>query len=289
MVKSFYEETPFPNYQEHESVRSLIEKSRRGGYGHMLHQAIPFNSNVLEVGCGTGQLSNFLGISCRRVVATDMCLNSLRLGEEFREKHGLDRTAFLQMNLFRPAFKAEQFDVVLCNGVLHHTSDPLGGFRGLVPLVRPGGFIVIGLYNRWGRRMTDIRRRLFRLSGGRGKWLDPYLRTAQLSVDKERAWFADQYRHPHESKHSTGEVLRWFDREAVDFVRGIPSVTLDDASLTADGLFTPQRRGTKLDHFLAQSIQVATGNREGGFFLMIGQRRAGDVVSSGADAGPPEA
>src|SRR5262249_55872305 len=31
-VKSFYEETPFPNYDEHDSVRSLIEKSRRGGY-----------------------------------------------------------------------------------------------------------------------------------------------------------------------------------------------------------------------------------------------------------------
>ena len=67
-VKSFYEETPFPNYDDHDSVRSLIEKSRRGVYAKMLNDAIPFNTTVLEVGCGTGQLSNFLGIGCRRVI-----------------------------------------------------------------------------------------------------------------------------------------------------------------------------------------------------------------------------
>ena len=39
-----------------------------------------------------------------------------------------------------------QFDVVLCNGVLHHTSDPYGGYRGIARLVKPGGLIVVGLY-----------------------------------------------------------------------------------------------------------------------------------------------
>ena len=272
VVKAFYEETPFPNYQDHESVRSLIDKSRRGGYGHMLHRAIPFNSTVLEVGCGTGQLTNFLGISCRRVIGTDLCLNSLRLGEQFRREHGLDRITFAQMNLFRPAFKPEQFDVILCNGVLHHTSDPYGGFRGLVPLLRPEGYIVIGLYNRWGRLMTDLRRSIFRLTGGRGRGLDPYLRSARLSADKERAWFADQYRHPHESKHTTGELLRWFERNGLDFVRGLPSVTMAPPPASND-LFAPEPAGSKLDHLLAQAAHVATGSREGGFFLMIGRRR----------------
>jgi carbamoyltransferase len=272
LVKSFYEETPFPNYQDHESLRSLIEKSRRGIYAEMLDRAIPYNSNVLEVGCGTGQLSNFLGIGCRRVVGSDLCLNSLRLGEKFRSEHSLDRVHFAQMNLFRPAFRKEAFDVVLCNGVLHHTSDPRGGFEGLVPLVKPGGYIVIGLYNRWGRLMTDTRRLLFRLTGGRARWIDPYIRASGLSADKERAWFSDQYRHPHESKHTTGEVLDWFGRTGLEFVRGVPSVTPDGRSPARDGLFTPEQPGTALDHLIAQGVQIVTGNREGGFFLMIGRK-----------------
>jgi len=270
-VKAFYEETPFPNYQDHESVRSLIEKSRRGGYGHLLHQAIPFNSDVLEVGCGTGQLTNFLGISCRRVVGSDLCLNSLRLGEDFRSRHGLDRIGFVQMNLFRPAFKRESFDVVLCNGVLHHTSDPFGGFEGLVPLLRPGGHIVIGLYNRWGRLMTDLRRMVFRATGGRGRWLDPYLRGARLSRDKERAWFADQYRHPHESKHAMGEVLDWFGATDLSFVRGLPSLTPAGHGSEA-GLFSPESPGNGFDRMLVQGAQIWRGSKEGGFFLMIGKK-----------------
>jgi carbamoyltransferase len=274
-VKAFYEETPFPNYEDHESVRSLLEKSRRGIYAQTLNESIPFNTRILEVGCGTGQLSNFLGVACRQVIGADLCLNSLKLGEAFRRQHGLSRVRFVQMNLFRPAFKPEQFDVVLCNGVLHHTSDPRGGFESLVPLVRPGGHIIIGLYNTYGRAATDLRRVIFRLTGNRARWLDPYLRT-QLGVEKRRAWFADQYQHPHESKHTFGEVLRWFDAARLDFVRSIPSSSPDGGHLEPDGLFRPTTRGSKRDRFVTQAKQVITGNREGGFFLMIGRRRAAD-------------
>jgi len=271
IVKSFYEQTPFPNYDDHDSVRSLIDKSRKGVYARALDRAIPANSTVLEVGCGTGQLTNFLGISCRQVVGADLCLNSLKLGEHFRQTHKLDRVRFVQMNLFRPCFKPEQFDVILCNGVLHHTADPRGGFRALVPMLKPGGHIVIGLYNKYGRLATDSRRFLFRLTGGRARWIDPILRGGPKAAGKREAWFADQYRHPHESKHTTDEVLEWFDEEGLDFVRGVPTV-IPQADPLHENLFEPQRRGSLLEHFVTQLQQIVTGNREGGFFLMIGRK-----------------
>ncbi|MFQ5458305.1 MAG: class I SAM-dependent methyltransferase, partial [Myxococcota bacterium] len=261
-----------PNYDDHDSVRSLLEKSRRGIYARKLDDAVPYNSAVLEVGCGTGQLSNFLGIACRRVLGTDLCLNSLRLGEQFRSDHELNRVRFAQMNLFRPALRPESFDVVLCNGVLHHTSDPEGGFRGLVPFVRPGGYFVVGFYNRYGRLMTDLRRAIFRLTGGRGRWLDPYLRSTGMSEEKHRAWFADQYQHPHESKHTFGQILDWFHACGLDFVRGIPAVSLSGRSIEEAGLFEPAPEGGALEHFLIQLGQISAGSREGGFFVLIGRK-----------------
>jgi carbamoyltransferase len=272
MVKAFYEETPFPNYDDHDSVRSLIDKARLGLYARALDETIPYNASVLEVGCGTGQLSNFLGVSCRRVIGTDMCMNSLRLGESFRRAHDLARVRFLQMNLFRPVLKPGQFDVVLCNGVLHHTADPRGGFLGLVPLVKPGGHIVIGLYNRYGRLFTDLRRQLFRITGGRAQWIDPILRRDGLSTGKRRAWFADQYRHPHESKHTVDEVLGWFDGAGLEFVRGVPSVTPAPDRLVGTNLFQPSPRGSGLEHLVTQAQTIVSGYREGGFFLMIARR-----------------
>jgi SAM-dependent methyltransferase len=276
VVKAFYEETPFPNYDDFDSVRSLIEKSRAGVYVRSLAKAIPTNSRVLEVGCGTGQLTNFLGISCRQVIGSDLCLNSLRLGERFRRANGLHRVRFVQMNLFRPCFRPERFDVILCNGVLHHTADPEGGFRGLLPLLRPGGVIVIGLYNTYGRLMTDLRRQLFRLTGGRAQWIDPMLRRSMKAAGKRKAWFADQYQHPHESKHTIGEALRWFDEAGIDFVRGIPSVTQGTEQLDGVNLFEPEPRGTHLDHFRVQTKEIfSAGSREGGFFIMIGRKPGG--------------
>lgn len=271
-VKAFYEETPFPNYDDYDSVRSLIEKSRNGVYARALDKAIPYNASVLEVGCGTGQLSNFLGVACRRVVGADLCLNSLRLAENFRREQNLERVRFVQMNLFRLPFQREQFDVILSNGVLHHTSDPRLGFEGLLPLLKPGGHIIIGLYNRYGRLLTDMRRQAFRLTSGAGKWIDPYLRSVSMSQEKRRAWFADQYMHPHESKHTIGEVLEWFEETGLHFVRGVPSVTNREDDFESTGLFALSGPGSKWRHFCVQAKQIIAGSREGGFFVMIGRR-----------------
>jgi SAM-dependent methyltransferase len=272
LVKGFYEEHPFPNYDVNESVGTLMEKSRRGVYARQLFEQIPFDARVLEVGCGTGQLSNFLGIGCRTVVGTDLCLNSLRLGERFRNGQGLARVRFAQMNLFRPAFAPASFDVVLCNGVLHHTADPRGGFESIAKLVKPGGLIVIGLYNTYGRLLLDARRVVFRLTGGRFKWIDSYLRTTPMSKEKIDAWFHDQYRHPHESKHTMGEVLEWFDAAGFEFVHGVPP-TSPWTDYTEDAaLFEREEAGNAVERAIAQTQMIATGSREGGFFIMIGRK-----------------
>ena len=161
--------------------------------------------------------------------------------------------------------------LILCNGVLHHTSAPRDGFMKLVPRLRPGGYIVIGLYNKYGRLAIDLRRGLFHVAKGFAKSIDPYLRSVKMSADKERAWFADQYFHPHESKHTIGEVLEWFDQAGLEFVCGVPAVSWG-AECNGAGLFSPSRYGSGWGHFAVQAKQIVTGSREGGFFIMIARR-----------------
>ena len=147
-----------------------------------------------------------------------------------------------------------------------------------MPLVKPGGHIVIGLYNNYGRFLTSVRRTLFRLTGGRGRWIDPLLRRRAMSEGKQRAWFADQYRHPHESKHTFGEVLRWFEAEQLEFVRGVPAMRAEDDGLAGSSLFEPQDAGTPLDRLVAQAMSVmSAGQKEGGFFVMIARKPGGDA------------
>ena len=177
------------------------------------------------------------------------------------------------MNLFRPIFREESFPLVICNGVLHHTSDPFAGFQSIAKLVKKGGFILIGLYHKYGRIITDIRRIIFNISGDHFKFLDPRLIAQDIGETRKLTWFADQYKNPHESKHTIGELLRWFDQTGFDFVGSIPKLKAFEAFSEYEKLFKANPRGNWLDHFLVQARLLFTGSKEGGFFLMIGRRK----------------
>ncbi len=273
-IKAFYEQTPFPNYEDIDSASSLRNKAEKGIFAKLLDEQIKPGAEVLEFGCGTGQLSNFLGLTWgRKVSGADMCLNSLKLAQKFKEQNDIDGVRFYQMNLFRPAFKPETFDVVICNGVLHHTSDPYLGYQSLLKLVKKGGFIVIGLYHAHGRLMTDVRRVLFQMTGNRLKFLDPRLKSAPISDLRKHTWFMDQYRNPHESKHTIHETMGWFDKTGVEFINSLPKPTPWEKFTERDQLFEKAIRGSAWDHFLTEFPMIFSGDSEGGFFVMIGRKQ----------------
>jgi SAM-dependent methyltransferase len=199
-------------------------------------------------------------------------LNSLRLGQAFRDANDLSRVHFLQMNLFRPVFQPGSFDLVISNGVLHHTSHPRRAFESIATLVRPGGYVLVGLYHRYGRLVTDFRRLALRFSGDRLAFLDPNLRRQGTSQGKRRAWLMDQYKHPHESKHTMGEVLGWFADAGFDFVKSIPPSRPFQSFSESDRFFEAEPPGTAVERAVVELGMILTGSREGGFFVMLARR-----------------
>ena len=188
-IKAFYEQSPFPNYDDLDSAASLREKASKGIFARLLDEQLPYDAKILEAGCGTGQLSNFLATTWgRAVIGADLCLNSLKLAQEFKEKNSIDNAQFVQMNLFKPAFEPESFDVVISNGVLHHTSNPRLAFETISKLVKRGGYIIIGLYNSYGRLQTDARRLLFKITNNRFTSVDPHLREKISDRKKKRGF-----------------------------------------------------------------------------------------------------
>lgn len=272
-VQEFYTDAPFPNYNHFDNVGVFVKRAREGVYARLLSEQIPMNSRVLEVGCGTGQLSNFLAATTMaRIYASDMTPASLALGRKFATDNGLSGIKFLQMNLFRPCIRPGSMDIVISNGVLHHTYDTLKAYRSIANLVKPGGYIVVGLYNKIGRLRTDLRRQLLKLFGERVLILDPHLRKNH-APEKRRAWINDQYLHPCERKHSMSELLQWFDDSGFDFISSIPKI-LGDFS-PDERLFERQNPGTPADRTMAEiGMLFSHYGGEGGLYIMIGKRRA---------------
>ena len=270
-VRRFYETTPFPDYNDFDTYEAFVAAAAHGVFARLLAKQLPTGARVLEAGCGTGQLTNYLsGAAVAEVFGMDASLHSLQLGREFADRNGLDAVTFAHANLFHPCFADESMDVVISNGVLHHTADAKAGFQRLTRLVRPGGYILIGLYNWLGRLPTDARRVFRRGLGDSTLFFDGHFRRIRAGA-KRSAWVRDQYEHPHETKHGIHEVLSWFDESDVSFVSSIPKI--GGFFSANEDLFQPQPRGRNIDQLICELEMLATGGAEGGLFIMIGRRR----------------
>src|SRR5207249_3218738 len=160
----------------------------------------------------------FLASADRLVVGADLSRASLELAAAAAQRYGAQRALFVETDLRAPGLRAGAFDVVFCSGVLHHTPDPRASFRAVAQLARPGGVLLIGLYNLYARLPQLLRRALAHLTGFRAT-LDPVLRERSGEPERRRAWLRDQYQHPEEHLHSVREVRRWFHENGIEWLR----------------------------------------------------------------------
>src|SRR5262249_60164450 len=100
--------------------------------------------------------------------------------------------------LRRPGLRRGAFAVVYPAGVLHPTPNPRVSFARLARLARPGGTIVLGVYNVLARLPSKMRSFVARLSGFRFVPFDPVLIDRRAQPMRPEAWLRDQYRHPRE-------------------------------------------------------------------------------------------
>ena len=267
-VRGFYMAAPFPGYAPEETYSGLRARASRSEFARSLDAAIPGDGTVLEMGCGTGQLSLFLASADRVVVGADLSRASLELAQGAAERFGVIGARFVETDVRAPGLRREGFDVVICNGVLHHTPDPGASFAALSRLVRPGGIIVVGVYNAVARMPLRARRLVARLTGYR--WIpgDPVLRERQSERGRREAWVRDQYQHVEEHRHTIGEVRGWFRDAGLTWVRTYPSTLLGGE---ANELFA-QEDDWLLERALAQVGWMKTLGREGGVFAAVGAK-----------------
>lgn len=102
--------------------------------------ALPEAPAILDVGCGTGEISSRLArrFPTARVTGVDLLESHLTLA---RERHAAeaDRLTFRQADAFELPFGAASFDLVVCRHVLQAVPRPEAILAELVRVARPGG------------------------------------------------------------------------------------------------------------------------------------------------------
>lgn len=268
-VREFYQTAPFPGYPPNDSLTWLRARAERNRFVQLLDRSIPGDARIVEIGCGTGQLSLYLARAGRIVVGADMTRESLKLGASAARRFELGQVQFVETDLLRPGLKNGAFDVVYASGVLHHLPDPRAGFARISRLARPGGKIIVGLYNRYARLPLRLRRVVARLSRYRFIPFDPVLADRRTEPERRRAWLRDQYQHPEEHRHTVAEVQRWFAENGVRYLRCYPSAMIGD---NPKELFCAASDNWQFESILSQIGWMRTIGKEGGLFMTIGER-----------------
>jgi SAM-dependent methyltransferase len=93
------------------------------------------------------------------VLAVDLSLASLCYAKRKTRELGLNNIEYAQADILQLDSIGRAFDVIEVSGVLHHLAEPFAGWRRLLSILRPGGFMRLGLYSKLARQeLVDARR-----------------------------------------------------------------------------------------------------------------------------------
>ena len=156
LVQSQYEENPYPRWVRPAPERPDTIANFLGGKFPLARFDRPGPgalSDILIAGCGTGQRAIAMArkFPAAQMLAVDLSLASLGYARRKSQESGLP-IAYAQADILELGALGRQFDLIESLGVLHHLADPWAGARALLSVLRPGGFMLLGLYSESARR-----------------------------------------------------------------------------------------------------------------------------------------
>lgn len=215
-VRDFYNELPFNFDKTGRQALLRIKKNPIRSYPELckLLDAGLIN-NSIEYGCGTGWFSASLArhwnvdalaldLSDKAIERARSVVADLELSEKVQIK---------ACDIFEYPSASESRDLVASVGVLHHTADCKAAFQHICKSVSKNGFVFVGLYHLYGRKvMLEHYWDMIRTQG-EAKAAEQY-RLMHATLEDEtltESWFRDQILHPHETQHTFEEVAQWVD------------------------------------------------------------------------------
>lgn len=157
-VREQYEDNPYPRWIQLPAFGRpvLFNEYFRNQFPHSNFREIGDRAglDILYGGCGTGQQAIFFAKTFvgAKVLAVDLSRASLCYAKYKSHVAAIDNIEFAQADILELDGLDRKFDVISSAGVLHHLSDTEKGWRTLLSLLRPDGYMQVGLYSKLGRR-----------------------------------------------------------------------------------------------------------------------------------------
>jgi len=154
--------------------------------GDWTHSRIPRAPRIWVAGCGTNQaVFTALTFPEGDVLGTDISTQSLEICQRSASDLGIKNLRLEERSLNTVTYKNE-FDFIICTGVVHHNANPEIPLARLSKALKPGGVMEIMVYNYFHRILTTAYQKAIRhvLGGDAPSGLETQLMLTRRLIDK---------------------------------------------------------------------------------------------------------
>jgi len=173
LIKNQYEENPYPRWRttylsEKKDLNDFIYEETNNYFNDLDLE----KKKILIAGCGTGQqILNYSGINDIDIFAIDISKTSLTYAKRMTDQYKIQNIKYFQIDLLNIDLLKESFDMIICTGCLHHMEKPFEGLKSLYKVLKPNGFLKLGLYSTMARSSIS--------------WVRDYIKKLDLDFKKE--------------------------------------------------------------------------------------------------------
>jgi 2-polyprenyl-3-methyl-5-hydroxy-6-metoxy-1,4-benzoquinol methylase len=148
-IKNFYNSVQFPGtytkqqVSDHDTVNDNL-------YLRFINKYIQQGQSIADIGCGSGLVTNILAEKHNCDFTALDFSDSIEIGKSYSKNNSLNNITWIKDNILTHKFQS-QFDVVICQGVLHHIPAYTKALEKIKALVKPNGILLLGVYNPFGK------------------------------------------------------------------------------------------------------------------------------------------
>ena len=105
------------------------------------------NKNILEIGCGAGELSIYLASRGAKITAIDFSSIAVGFSKENAAMHHENKIDYLVADAQFLPFGNDIFDIIFSCECLEHVSEPLNALKEMNRVLKPGGEVILTTEN----------------------------------------------------------------------------------------------------------------------------------------------